>query len=98
LLTSERFEIDRNEYFNDGPDAVVEIHGPGDESYEKFKFNAKVGVREVWIVDRDTCRPEIYGLSGGHYIEREAAAEGWVRSEVAGAEQRATEEGELEIK
>src|SRR5262245_38291646 len=31
LLTPERFAIDHNEYFEGAPDAVVEIHSPGDE-------------------------------------------------------------------
>ena len=29
LLTPERFDIDCNEYFDGGPDAVVEIRSPG---------------------------------------------------------------------
>jgi Uma2 family endonuclease len=98
LLTVARFEIDRNEYFNGGPEAVVEIHSPGDEAYEKFDFYAKVDVQEIWVIDRDTCRPEVYVLSAGHYVEREASADGWVRSDVAGTELRATGDEELEIR
>src|SRR5262245_27118484 len=33
LLLPERFHIDRNEYFEGGPDVAVEIHSPGDEAY-----------------------------------------------------------------
>jgi Uma2 family endonuclease len=98
LLTKERAHIDRNEYFDGGPDAVVEIHSPGDETYEKFEFYAKVGVREVWVVDRDTCRPEIYALNEGRYVERNAVADGWLQSEVAGTELRGTDEGDMEIR
>src|SRR3990172_7275684 len=74
LLTPQRFDIDRNEYFDGGPDAVVEIHSPGDEAYEKLDFYAKVGVREVWVIERDTKRPEIYELVGDEYRAREASA------------------------
>jgi Uma2 family endonuclease len=98
LLTPARFPIDRNEYFDGGPDAVVEIHSPDDEAYEKLDFYAKVGVREVWIIERDTKRPEIFELVGDEYRAREAGAGGWLKSDVAGAELRATAVGELEIR
>src|SRR5688572_7431803 len=35
-----------------GPDAVIEVRSPGDESYEKLPFYAKLGIRKVLIVDR----------------------------------------------
>jgi hypothetical protein len=98
MLTPQRFHIDRNEYFDGAPDAVVEIHSPGDEAYEKLDFYAKVGVREVWIVDRDSKRPEIYELSGGKMQQRAADAEGWVKSEVVGAQMRSGGDGKLEIR
>ena len=37
-----------------GPDAVIEVRSPGDESYEKLPFFASLGVREVVVIDRDT--------------------------------------------
>jgi Uma2 family endonuclease len=98
LLSRARKSIDRNEYFDGGPDAVVEIHSPGDEAYEKLDFYAHVGVREVWIIDRDSRRPEIFVRSGDQFVQRPADRDGWIISEVAGAELRATAEGELEIR
>src|SRR6185312_13051072 len=89
LLTPARFDIDCNEYFDGGPDAVVEIHSRGDESYEKFDFYAKVGVREVWVIDRDTRRPEIFELVGSDYHPIEPSASGWTLSQVAQVEMRA---------
>jgi Uma2 family endonuclease len=88
LLTPARFDIDYNEYFDGGPHAVVEIRSPDDESYEKLDFYAKVGVREVWVIDRDTKRPEIYELVGGQYQQRKPNANGWIVSNVANAEMR----------
>jgi Uma2 family endonuclease len=98
LLTPARFDIDHNEYFDGGPDAIVEIHSPGDEAYDKLDFYAKVGVREVWIIDRDTKRPELFELVGDEFQPQETDAEGWLRSNVAGVELRATAGEKLEIR
>jgi Uma2 family endonuclease len=98
LLTPERFDVDCNTYFDGGPDVVVEIHSPGDEAYDKFDFYAKVAVREVWVLNRDTRRPEIYQLVDGAFQLREADSSGWVGSEVAGVEMRAAAEDKLEIR
>jgi Uma2 family endonuclease len=98
LLTPDRFHIDRNEYFNGGPDVAVEIHSPGDEAYEKFDFYAKVGVREVWVLNRDTRVPEIHDLADGEYRERPPVADGWLRSDVVGCEMRAGAGNQLEIR
>ena len=98
LLSPARFHVDRNEYFDGAPDAVVEIHSPDDEAYEKFDFYAKIGVREVWIIERDTKRPEIFELVGDEYQALEAGADGWLKSNVGSIELRATAGGELEIR
>jgi Uma2 family endonuclease len=98
LLTPARFHIDRNEYFDGGPDAVVEIHSPDDEAYEKLEFYAMVGVREAWIIDRDTKRPEVFELVGNELVPQEAGAEGWLKSSVANVEFRATADEKLEIR
>lgn len=98
LLTPQRFHIDCNEYFNGGPDAIVEIRSPEDETYEKLDFYAAIGVREVWVVDRDTKRPEIYELVDDQFRRRQPDAHGWHRSEVVGAEMRATGDNKLEIR
>jgi Uma2 family endonuclease len=86
LLTPERFGIDHNEYFEGAPDVVVEIHSPGDESYEKLDFYAQLGVPEVWIIERDRKAPEVYVLRAGRYMQRAAGLEGWGLSDVTGIE------------
>lgn len=98
LLTPSRFCIDYNEYFNGGPDVVVEIHSHEDESYDKLNFYAKVGVREVWIVDRDTKQAEIYVLMDDAYDRRTAGPDGWLRSDATQVEMRATTDEKLEIR
>lgn len=64
-----------------GPDAVVEIRSPGDETYEKLPFFARLGVREVLVVDRDTKKPEVFRLAGSQYLGVAPDREGWVVSE-----------------
>jgi uncharacterized protein YaiE (UPF0345 family) len=98
LLTLAKFHIDRNEYFNGGPDAVFEIHSPGDEAYEKLDFYAKVGVREVWIIGRDTKQPEMLELVSDEYQARQPDTDGWSRSDIAGVEMRAAANDKLEIR
>ncbi len=98
LLTPDRFDIDCNTYFEGGPDAVVEIHSPGDEAYEKSDFYAKLAVRELWVLDRDTRRPEVYDLVDGEYQLRDADQNGWILSRVAGVELRAAAGDKLQIR
>jgi Uma2 family endonuclease len=64
-----------------GPDAVIEVRSPGDESYEKLPFYARLSVREVVMVDRDTKRPEVYRLAGSSYVAVAADPDGWVTAE-----------------
>lgn len=88
LLTRGRFHIIRGEYLEGAPDAVIEIHSPGDEAYEKLPFYAELGVPEVWIIHRDTKEPEIYVLKRNRYRKQPRAA-GWTRSPNTGVEMRA---------
>jgi Uma2 family endonuclease len=86
LLLPQRFAIDRNEYFEGAPDVVVEIRSPGDETKEKLPFYAKLGVPEVWVLDRDTRQPEVLLLRRGRYRKQTARAHGWLRSPRTGLE------------
>ncbi len=51
-------------HFCGGPDFLVEIVSPGDRSREKLQFYAKIGVRELMIVDREPWGLELYRLDG----------------------------------
>lgn len=51
-------------YWCGGPDFLVEILSRDDKSREKFEFYAKVGVRELLLVDRDPWALELYQLQG----------------------------------
>ena len=65
-----------------GPDAVIEIRSPYDETYDKFPFFARLGVREVIVIHRDDKKTEIYRLAGSQYVAVQTDADGWLRSEV----------------
>jgi Uma2 family endonuclease len=56
---------DCDTYWLGGPDFAVEIVSPNDRSREKLDFYAKVGVRELLIVDRKPWRLELFRLSFG---------------------------------
>ncbi len=83
LLTPDRFSIDRNEYYNGAPTVVVEIRSPGDETWDKMDFYAKLGVPEVWVIDRDTRLPQLFQLVDGEYEEL-VADDDWLQSPITG--------------
>jgi Uma2 family endonuclease len=88
LLGKDRFHINHNEYLEGPPTAVVEIHSPGDEAYEKLDFYADLGVPEVWIIDRDAKTPAVYLLRAGRYDELSPDDDGWLHSPATGARMR----------
>ena len=88
LLTPDRFAIDHDIYFEGAPTVVVEIRSPGDETMEKLPFYARLGVPEVWVVDRDTRQPELYVLRAGQYEQQSPAADGWLDSAATGVRLR----------
>lgn len=56
--------IDCGAYHCGGPDFVVEVASQYDRSREKFEFYAKIGVRELLLVDRNPWQLELYRLAG----------------------------------
>jgi Uma2 family endonuclease len=64
-----------------GPDAVIEIRSPGDETHDKLPFYAARRVREVVVIDRDSKRPEVYRLAGSSYLSVSADRDGWLTAE-----------------
>ena len=88
LLTPDRFAIDHDVYFEGPPTVVVEIRSPGDDTVKKLPFYAQIGVPEVWLIDRDTRRPELLVLRGGQYQPQWPAADGWIDSAATGVRLR----------
>jgi Uma2 family endonuclease len=97
LLTPDRFGIDRNEYFEGAPLVVVEVHSPGDETYDKFDFYAKLNVPELWTIHRETKAPEVYVLQGSRYRREQPGDEGWTRSPCTGVLLRRRSDRALDI-
>lgn len=53
---------------------VVEIVSPDDETYDKLPFYATHGVDEVWVVDRQQQRVDIFALEGDRYAAVQGSA------------------------
>jgi Uma2 family endonuclease len=51
-----------------GPDFLVEVLSPGDDSRAKLPFYAQLGAREVLLVDRDPWAVELHRLQGGRLV------------------------------
>lgn len=62
----------------EGPDAVIEIRSPEDETYDKLPFYAVVGVREVIVCHRDSKEVEVFRLAGSQYLAVQADPDGWL--------------------
>jgi Uma2 family endonuclease len=58
----------RGAYWLGGPDFAVEIISPDDRAREKLGFYAKVGVRELMIIDRDPWAIELFQLQGSGLV------------------------------
>ncbi|MSQ13319.1 MAG: Uma2 family endonuclease [Dehalococcoidia bacterium] len=70
----------REAYVAGGPDFVLEIHSPDDETYEKIPWYAVQGVRELLVIDRDTQALTLFRASGGQ-LREVAASPGVVECE-----------------
>lgn len=97
LLAADRRDRDRNEYVEGGPNVVIEIESPDDETRAKLGFYAELDVREVWIVERDTRRVEVLRLVEAAYAAVAPAEDGWIPSAEPGLELR-THEALLELR
>ena len=58
---------DRESHWLGGPDFAVEILSPGDRARLKLPFYAKVGVREVLLIDRRPWRLELHRRQGNDF-------------------------------
>jgi Uma2 family endonuclease len=56
--------VDCDTHFCGGPDFLVEIQSPGDDTEEKVSFFGKIGVRELLILHRDKRTVQLLRLEG----------------------------------
>ena len=54
--------IDRGTHWQGGPDFLVEVMSPGDNTLAKIPFYASIGVQELLVIDRDSREPSLYRL------------------------------------
>ncbi len=55
-------------HFYGGPDFLVEIQSPGDDTEEKVPFYARIGVRELLIIPRDKRTQRLLRLEGEELV------------------------------
>ena len=63
VFLNETTALDKGSHWLGGPDLAIQIVSPRDKSREKREFYAKVGTRELLIVDRDPWSLELYRLT-----------------------------------
>jgi Uma2 family endonuclease len=57
--------VNRVTHWYGGPDLAVEVTSEDDRAREKIPFYAKIGTRELLIVDRDPWQIELFRLASG---------------------------------
>lgn len=70
VLTGGR-AVDCGTHWLGGPDLLIEIQSPGDETLEKLPFYSSVGVRELLVVERDSRELTLYRHDGTSLLEVE---------------------------
>jgi Uma2 family endonuclease len=78
VLSPKRKELVYEGWINGGPELVVEIRSPNDETYEKMPFYAALEIDELLVIDRDSRRLELYRLAGKQYVAVSSNADGWL--------------------
>lgn len=89
LIKPDRYARDLDTHLDGGPDVVVEIHTPGDESYDKLPFYFEIGVEEVWVVHRDTKVPEVFVRDARGFEPLQPDMTGWLASPATSVSMRA---------
>jgi Uma2 family endonuclease len=77
--------VDCTTHWFGGPDFLIEVQSPDDDTDEKVPFYSRIQVRELLIVHRDTRQLRLYRHDGQQLVQLEAADfEGakWLVSEV----------------
>jgi Uma2 family endonuclease len=75
----------RSTHVQGGPDFLVEIESPGDDTEEKVPFYGKIGVRELLIIHRDERTLRLLRLHGEELVlvkPTSLAGKDWLVSEV----------------
>jgi Uma2 family endonuclease len=77
--------IDCDTHFMGGPDFLIEIESPGDDTEDKVPFYSKIGVRELLIIQRDKRTARLLRHDGEDLLEVQPSSldgKQWLVSEV----------------
>jgi Uma2 family endonuclease len=79
VLTDGR-AIDCDTHWLGGPDFLIEVQSPGDDTDAKIPFYAELGVRELLVVHRDSRRLRLYRHDGTDLNPVEPDDKKWLAS------------------
>jgi Uma2 family endonuclease len=77
--------VDRGTHWYGGPDFVVEVQSPGDDTEAKIPFYTSIGVRELLIIHRDSRRVRLFRHDGAELAPvaaEESRGKSWLVSDV----------------
>ena len=77
--------VDCQTHWLGGPDFLIEIQSPRDDTQEKIPFYSQLFVKELLIVHRDTRRLQLYRHDGQSLVlvgQSNEESNAWVQSEV----------------
>jgi Uma2 family endonuclease len=97
LVPSGRAHIDKIEYMVGAPLVCIEIRSPKDESYQKLPFYFDLGVPEVWIIHRDTKKPEVFLRGDSEYRLQSSDDDGWTHSPTTDVQMKGSD-GKLHVR
>jgi Uma2 family endonuclease len=60
--------VDCDTHFCGGPDFLLEVQSPGDDTEEKVPFYGRIGVRELLIIHRDKRTLQLLRLEGEELV------------------------------
>ena len=98
LVSPDRLSGFQETHFAGAPLVAIEIRSPGDDSYEKLPFYAKLGTPEVWIIPNDSREIDLLMLSDGAYLNAVPNDDGWLTSPATGVQFRHQPHCHLEIR
>lgn len=77
-------EVLHDGYLTVTPNVVIEVVHPRSFAHEKLDFYAQIGVQEVWLIDEDSRKVDLFGCEGRRFIPPLCALESEIVSPVTG--------------
>lgn len=77
-------EVLHDGYLTVTPNVVIEITHPRSFAHEKLQFFAQIGVQEVWLIDEESRKVDLFGCEGRRFIPPLCALDSQIVSPVTG--------------